>query len=266
MRGVSILLIGIAVTSVTLLAQTPANPSAQPPSASPTFEVVSIKRNITGGQESMVAHPGGRLTATNLPVLNLIRTTYQLQDDQIHGGPEWISTERFDIMATAKADTPLPQLGPMLKALLVERFKLAVHSEHRELPIFALVSLRGNGRRAPGLRETACPALDVDLNQPQPQRCVNISYGRGRLTLRGMPLSQLLPFLGPAVNRTIVDQTGLDGRYDIDLTWTPELSPTAPEAVSIFTALQEQLGLKLESAQGPVEVLVIDHVERPAEN
>jgi uncharacterized protein (TIGR03435 family) len=81
-----------------------------------------------------------------------------------------------------------------------------------------------------------------------------------------MPLSQLLLFLGSAVNRTIVDKTALDGRYDIDLTWTPELSSTAPEAVSIFTALQEQLGLKLESAQGPVEVLVIDHVERPTEN
>jgi uncharacterized protein (TIGR03435 family) len=260
------LLIGIAVASVTLVAQTPANPSAQTPSATPTFEVVSIKRNITGGRETMVAHPGGRLTATNLPLRFVIRATYQLQDDQIQGGPEWISTERFDIEAKAEADTPLTQLGPMLQALLVERFKLAVHSEQRELPIFALVTLRENGRRAPGLRDTACPALDVDLSQPQPQRCADISQGRGRLTLRGMPLSQLLPFLAPVVNRTIVDKTALDGRYDIDLTWTPELSSTAPEAVSIFTALQEQLGLRLESTKGPVDVLVIDRVERPTEN
>ena len=267
MRRVSILLVGIAAASVTLVAQTPANPAAQTPSLSPTFDVVSIKRNITGGRESMVAHPGGRLTATNLPLRSLIRATYQLQDDQIHGGPEWISTERFDIEAKAEADTPLTQLGPMLIALLVERFKLAVHSEQRELPIFALVSLRGNGQRAPGLRDTACSvALDVDLSRPQTERCANVSQGRGRLTLRGMPLSQLLLFLGPAVNRTIVDQTTLDGRYDIDLTWTPELSSTAPETVSIFTALQEQLGLKLESTKGLVEVLVIDHVEPPTEN
>src|SRR5688572_26873352 len=157
MRRYSILLIGIAVASVTLLAQTPANPSAQTPSASTAFDVVSIKRNITGGRETMVAHPGGRLTATNLTLRSLIRATYQLQDDQIHGGPEWISTERFDVEAKPEADTPLAQLGPMLRALLVERFKLAVHSEQRELPIFALVSLRGNSQRAPGLRDTACP-------------------------------------------------------------------------------------------------------------
>ena len=267
MRRYPIVLIGIAVASVTLAAQIPANSSAQTPSASPTFDVVSIKRNITGGRESMVAHPGGRLTATNLPLRSLIRATYQVQDDQIYGAPEWISTERFDIDAKPEVDTPLIQLGPMLKTLLVDRFKLAVHSEQRELPIFALVSLRGSGQRAPGLRDTACPvALDVDLSRPQTERCANVSQGPGRLTLRGMPLSQLLLFLGPAVNRTIVDKTALDGRYDIDLTWTPELSSTAPEAVSIFTALQEQLDLKLESAQGPVEVLVIDHVERPTEN
>jgi uncharacterized protein (TIGR03435 family) len=267
MRPVSILLIGIACASVTLVAQTPANPSAQTPLASPVFDVVSIKPNVTGGRETMVAHPGGRLTATNLPVRALIRTTYQLQDDQILGGPEWMSTERFDIEAKPDADTPLTELGPMLRALLVDRFKLAVHNEQRELPVFALVSLRGNGQGAPGLRDTACPvSLEVDLSRPQTERCANVSQGRGRLTLRGMPLAQQLLFLGPAVNRTIVDKTMLDGRYDIDLTWTPELSATAPDAVSVFTALQEQLGLKLESAQGPVDVLVIDHVERPTEN
>jgi uncharacterized protein (TIGR03435 family) len=251
---VPLLVVGLAVASARLLAQTPAAPS---------FEVASIKR-ATGGRESMVAQPGGLLTVTNLPLRFVIRTALQLQDDQIQGGPAWISTERFDITARAAADTPLTQLPAMIKALLVERFKLAVHTEQRELPLFALVALPGTGRSAPGLRNTECPALDVDLSRPQ--RCVNISQGRGRLTLRGMPISQLLPFLAPAVNRTIVDRTALDGRYDIDLTWTPELSPTTPEGVSIFTALQEQLGLKLESTRGPVEVLVIDHAELPTEN
>jgi uncharacterized protein (TIGR03435 family) len=255
MRRVLLLLVGIAVVSVTVLAQTPAGPS---------FEVASIKRSAHGGQESLVAQPGGGLTGTSIPLRFLIRTAYQLQDDQILGGPEWISAERFDLTAKPEGNAPLTRLVPMLKALLAERFKLAVHIEQRELPIFTLVALPGNGRRAPGLRATACPAPDIDLSRPE--RCANISQGRGRLTLRGMPLSQLLPFLAPAVNRTIVDKTALDGRYDIDLTWTPELSSTAPEAVSIFTALQEQLGLKLESTKGPVEVLVIDHVERPTEN
>jgi uncharacterized protein (TIGR03435 family) len=266
MRRVSLCRASVAIASVTLLAQTPASPSAQTPPATAAFDVVSIKRSAAGGQESMVAHPGGQLTATSLPLRFLIRATYQVQDDQIQGGPEWISTERFDVMAKAEANTPLPQLVPMLKALLRDRFKLVVHSEQRELPMFALVALPGNGRRGPGLRDTACAALDIDLNRPQQQRCANISQGRGRLTLRGMPLSQLLPFLAPVVNRTVVDRTALDGRYDIDLTWTPELSSTAAEAVSIFTALQEQLGLKLESTKGPVDVLVIDHVERPTEN
>src|SRR5687768_799593 len=144
MRRVPVLLVSLALAPVSVRAQTPAPPS---------FEVVSIKRNTAGGQESMVAHPGGRLTATNLPLRSLIRATYQLQDDQIHGGAEWISTERFDIDAKPEADTPLTQLGPMLRALLVERFKLAVHSEQRELPIFALVAVRANGPRAPGLRD-----------------------------------------------------------------------------------------------------------------
>src|SRR5687768_17536903 len=255
MRRVPALLVGLAITSVTLLAQTPTSAS---------FEVASIKRNTDGGRETMVGQPGGHLTATNTTLRSVIRAAFQLQDDQILGGPEWISTERFDITARAEAGTPFTQLGPMMKALLADRFKLAVHSEQRELPIFELVSVPGKGQRAPGLRDTACPDLELDLNRPE--RCVNISQGRGRLTLRGMPLSQLLPFLGPAVNRTIVDKTGLDGRYDIDLTWTPELSPTTPDGVSMFTALQEQLGVKLESARGPGDVLVIDPVERPTEN
>jgi hypothetical protein len=133
----------------------------------------------------------------------------------------------------------------MLRTLLADRFKLTTHTEKRELPVFALERSRRDGSFGPGLRSTACPDLAIDLTKPQP--CVNISTGVGSLTVRGMPFNQFTPYLSPYVNRVIVDRTGLDGRYDIELKWTPESpaqgrgsnEPPAPDpnAVSIFTAL-----------------------------
>lgn len=261
----------LVIAPLALVAQ-----STGPAPQATEFEVASVKRHTSDDPRIMlVALPGGRFTALNIPLRMLIRTVYQLQDDQIVG-PNWIASDRFDI--EAKADDPGlpgPQFLVRLQALLAQRFGLVAHRETRDLPIYAVVRSRRDNALGPGLRPTACPALDEDLKSPQ--RCANISTGNGRLTLRGMPLAQFLPFLAQQVNRVVVDRTGLAERYDIELTWTPEpqtrglqAGPDAalgdPNALSIFTALQEQLGLKLDSTRGPVEVLVIDKVDQPTPN
>ena len=242
------------------------------------FEVASVKLHTSADQRMMmVAQPGGRFVALNIPLRMLIRTAYQLQDDQIVGGPRWLATDRFDIEARA-ADTGAaihPQLLVMLQSLLADRFKLTTHREKRELQVFALERARSDGPLGPGLRLTACPDLEEDLRRLQ--RCANIQTGLGSLSVKGMPFNQFTPYLSPYVNRVVIDRTGLDARYDIDLKWTPDpqgLAPGAgpeppagdPNAVSIFTAIQEQLGLKLHAARDMVEVLVIDTLEQPTPN
>ena len=242
------------------------------------FEVASVKLHTSDDLGMyMVAQPNGRFVAANIPLRLLIRTAYQLQEDQIIGGPDWLATDRFDIDARAPqalVATLYSQLGDMLRGLLADRFRLTTHPDKRELPVFALVRTRRDGSLGPGLRATACPDFAIDLSRPQP--CTNIQTGAASLTIRGMPLNQFMPYLAQRVNRVIVDRTGLDGRYDIDLKWTPEPAPQAraggepaasdPNAVSIFTALQEQLGLKLDSTRETVDVIVIDTLERPTPN
>jgi bla regulator protein blaR1 len=253
-----------------------------------TFEVASVKPHKSDDQRvTMVAQPGGRFTATNITLPFLIRTAYRLQDDQISGGPDWLASDRFDIVAKAEDSVPPTQLLSMIQTLLADRFKLALHHDTKELPIYALVLARSDGTLGSQLRRNDCvrddtrrPTPPPDATQPPP--CGSISNGFGRLTLRGTPLAQVLQFLSPAVNRVVVDRTGLIGNFDLDLTWMPNNLPQRapgtpadqpirvngvdvdPNGPSIFTAVQEQLGLKLESTKGPVDVLVIDHVEQPA--
>ena len=258
-------------------------PGAQAPPAqtpSPAFEVASVKPNKSVDQRVvMVAEPNGRFMATNIRLPFLIRTANQLQDYQIAGGPDWLNSDRFDIVA--KADDPAfpGDLLARLRSLLADRFKLTSHSETRELPVYALVRARKDGTLGPRLRPTECP-------EPPRAPCANVSNGAGRLTLRAAPMSQIVQFLSPSVNRVIIDRTTLSGNFDVDLEWTPDQLrdfkaspdlppgtlpqlngvPFDPNGPSIFTAVQEQLGLKLESTRGPIDVLVIDHVEHPTED
>ncbi len=232
------------------------------------FEVASVKPSENPAMMFVVL-PGGRLTARSVPLRFIIRTAYQLQNDQIIGGPEWLDRDRFDLTARATDPaTPVRDALWMLQTLLADRFKLTVHREQRELPVYALVVGRPVGS-APGLRPTVCPDPEIDLREQRP--CANIANPRNALNLRGMPVAQLLPMLAAIVNRVIIDRTELTGRYDMELTWTPEPpaapagapAPTDASAPNIFTAVQEQLGLKLESTRAPIEVLVVDRVERP---
>jgi uncharacterized protein (TIGR03435 family) len=267
-----------------------------------TFEVASVKPNRSGEPRVMIrTEPGGRFTASNVPLRVLIRNAYGITEDaRIVDAPAWIASERFDIVARPPADTPplIPggSVGPMnlmLQALLDDRFRLTVHRETRELPIYALGLAGREPKIGPRFRPTAvdCVAILAKLYPPggppappppftpgQPPPCGSTG-GPGQIIAQGMTMTQLASNLSLRVSRVVADRTGLTGNFDINLEWMPDQfqgagplgalpgAPPPPSAdttgPSIFTALQEQSGLKLESTKGPVEVLVIDRVEQP---
>jgi uncharacterized protein (TIGR03435 family) len=268
----------------TLRAQTAAEPSKPP-----AFEVASVKPNTSGdGRVLMMPQPGGRLSLVNVPLKLMIRNAYRLQDFQIVGGPDWMSTARYDVVAKAGTGNPSQEeLQLMLRSLLADRFKLTAHPDKREMPTYAMVLARNDGRLGKELKKSdadcAGPVTAPAAPPPPGQmpRC-GFVLGFGNLKARGSTLAALASSLSTFAGRIVVDQTGLPGGFDVDLTWTPDNLPrpqgggdqpvtvngTAidPNGPSLFTALQEQLGLKLESAKGPVEVLVIDRAEKPAED
>ncbi len=276
-------------------AQTPA-----PPAASPTFEVASVKANKSGeGFIRFGLMPGGRFNAINAPVRELIRFAYNLQNFQIEGGPSWINSDRFDVTAKAEGDVPPTAPGTtgpiqlMMRALLAERFKLVVHNETKEVPIYALVLARPDGKLGPKIEVSTvdCAALFAARRGggPPPAPPVpgerppcGLFMGMGSIAGGNSTMTQLAQVLGPRVNRIVVDKTGLKGQYGFNLDFTPDqmpnmppgalppgaipLPPVDPNGPSLFTALQEQLGLKLDSQRGPVETLVIDKIEQPTED
>jgi uncharacterized protein (TIGR03435 family) len=294
--------IGFA-TAIVVRGQT--QPPAADAATGAVFEVASVKANKSGDNRIGIGFaPGGRFRATNVPVRELISAAYgtpqPLPAFQISGGPKWIETERFDIVAKAPGD---PQPGPdgppremfmMLRNLLAERFQLAVHREAKEMPIYALVLARGDGKLGAQLRPatTDCAALMASLRargaQPAPpppgERIpCGMRMFPGNLSGGSASMTQLSNVLARFVSRTVIDRTGLSGNYDIDLQWTPDQLPQGlgrgetppgapampaidPNGPSIFTAVQEQLGLKLESTKGPVDVLIVDRVEHPTED
>jgi uncharacterized protein (TIGR03435 family) len=246
------------------------------------FEVATVKPNKSGSENSSVRlQPGGRITATNIPLRALLRTVYEVQDFQLVGGPDWLNVDRFDIEAKAGRDFPPQAAGPaieliaMMRNLLAERFKLVVHRGTQELPVFALLVARGDGKLGPQLRRSDIdceelarakmkppPAPAPTAADPRPVAPCGVRRANGRVTVRAGTMAQLASTLSGPASRFVEDRTGLPGFFDIDLEWAPDQTADT-SGPSLFTALQEQLGLKLESTRAPVEVLVIDHVERP---
>ena len=264
----------IVVTAL-LVAATAVAVSAQRPS----FEVATIKRNTTvnsGGGGGMA--PGGRFRMVNVDVQTLIliayRTGTQLFPSQVIGVPDWASSEYYDITAKVGDDLagkPMPELFRLqpllLQSLLEDRLKLKLHKESRETARYRLVVAGSDGALGPQLRKA-----DVDC-AAAPQRC-GVQAAPGRFVAGSVPISALISFLAPNQQRVVVDRTGLEGRYSITLEWTPDRAPLPlggdvpppSDKPPLVTALQDQLGLKLESERGPVDVLVIEHVERPTED
>jgi len=198
-----------------------------------------------------------------------LATAYQVRDFQISGVPGWIDSERYDIEAKADGKTGPKQMAePMLQALLQERFKLKVHRETKELPIYVLTVAK-SGLKIQPAKEGSCvtpePGKPAAPGQRQSAFCGFHVIGRGRYDATYTTAPALATDLSVLLRRTVVDETALTEAFDVHLRFAPEDAPDS-NSPSIFTTVQEQLGLKFESGKGPVEVLVIDQVEKPSEN
>jgi uncharacterized protein (TIGR03435 family) len=243
----------------------------------PQFEIASIRPAQPDTPPSFGVGNGGGGGA-NVTLKTLIAFAYQLQEYRILGGPGWISSDRFNIEArAADRTTPPEQLKLMLQSLFADRFKLSVHREIKKSNVYNLVVAKGG----PKIKLSA-DQTPTDINGPAPTGAGPnhgaIRLGAGSMIGNAVPLSRFANLLSQRLDRVVIDKTNLTGRFDIRLQWTSDLgeNPLSPtglplpaepgDAPSIFVAIQEQLGLKLEAAKGPVEFLVIDHVEKPSEN
>ncbi len=277
--------IAIALALLGLRATTHSQAPAPAPAASrPVFEVASIRQNKSGADGASVrVQPGGRLNVTNNSLRNIVRNAYNVQNFQIVGGPDWFNNDRWDIVAKAEGDAAGPQLIVMLRNLLADRFKLVVHTEMRETPVYAVVLARSDGRLGPQLRPSTvdCAALLASFKEKKetPPNTINGRPSCGTRTQAGTmmttatTMADFVRNLAPIAGRPIVDRSGLTGTFDIDLTWAPDqqgppgtTTPPDGDRPSLVTAVQEQLGLKLDSQRLPFETLVIDSVDRPTED
>jgi uncharacterized protein (TIGR03435 family) len=229
----------------------PAASARSVPTARPEFEVASIKPHITDDGTPRVSMKGDqrRINDTNVTVRSLIRQAYGLKVYPLSGPSDALSTERYDIVATVLGDASKERTALMLQSLLAERFKLVLHRETKELPVYALV-----------VGKTGIKVREVQDDGGAPE----IGSGGGhQIRAHHISMKALASSLQAYIGDPIVDTTGLGGLYDLNLDFTPDESMSA-DGENIFEAIQRQLGLKLERRKGPVEVVVIDHVERLA--
>lgn len=267
-----------AANGQTGAAQSSSKPSTvTSPAPAPVFDVAAIHQNKTdqSGHSHIISSPfDGHFRAINVSPMSLVRWAFEMPETRILSAPGWMNSTMFNIDAEADSsvDAQMRALTSeegkarkqrMFQALLADRFKLAAHTETRELPIYALVVAKS------GPRFGAIQANGTTINS-----------GNGHIEVQGSnSVALLAEELAENVGRVVVDKTGIEGRYDLTLRWTPdsgaapglsasERTTSAPDSSgpSIFAALQEQLGLKLESQKGPVQVLVVDHIEMPSEN
>ena len=284
----TLLAIAAVASTIATAAQSPAPP------AKSTFDVASIKRNRDGGPVSGLRRfPGGRFEATNIQLAALISFAYQLQPFELIGGPPWLMDDRWNVVARIDGDPPpMPpgQFDAMMiatQALLADRFKLVVRRETREIPVYHLVRANRDERLGEGIRRSSVDCLAIQRatddaakggppapNPNTPDRVVcGLRVGIGRIQFGGRPLSMLTNVLTGMTQRRVVERTGLTGDWEFDISFTPpspppgiELPPPDPDAASLFTVLQEQLGLKLEAARLPMPVMEVERVEPPVED
>jgi uncharacterized protein (TIGR03435 family) len=252
------------------------------PSSEARFDVVSVKRSSPDAVGSVISGPTpGQFTARNVPLNALIRYVYGLREYQLVGGPSWVRSEHFDVVGKYPNDEARKNVQAMVRATLEERFKLKTHIDKREGPIYELVLARSDGKLGPQLHE---PRVDCASYLAARRKGEETSFGAGPgekvapclavqavdgddsvITANNRTMGQLATMLSSPAGRKVIDRTGLTREFDFELRWTAALAPNgqSADAVSLFTALQEQLGLKLESGRGPIDVHVIDSAERP---
>lgn len=250
----------------------------QGPQSPTRFEVASVKVNRSGdGGRMLGPAPGGRFVATNVTLRQLIAFAFGVSNARsemlVVDGPRWLDTDRFDVQAVATGgDLPRGRTGPVVRALLADRFRLQAHRETRDRPIYDLVVDRPDTNPGPGLRRSTvdcnrggATAAGTTTSRP---RCGLLS-APGSLTGLAVTLPQFAEALAPFAGRVIVDRTGMEQAFDIEFKWAAEqasapavegTSPAPADVPGLFTALKEQLGLKLEDARGPVDVVVVDAV------
>ena len=261
------------------------------------FEVVSLKPfDVSGGALARSNTTPGRFNFAGLPLRLLVGQGLRAPLDRIFGWPDWIDTERYTVAAKMPDGAPQAALFVMIENLLKDRFKLVTHRETRELPVYNLVLSRSDRRLGPAFKESSaeCQAeltarLDaarrgapMPTTPPADADCGRVQLGLGTVSMKGTQMVPLANFLVQIVGRPVIDRTGLSSFYDLTLKWAPDAGgnpapfglpagvlpqapqpPADPDAPTIFTAVQEQLGLKLEAGRGPVEVVVIDRLEKP---
>lgn len=263
-------------------------PIAQAQSQAPTrlqFDVASVKPDESGRAGSdgfQVAY--GTLTVRNVSLKMLIQAAYRTQGPRILGGPTWLSSDRYDVIAKGPATANKEQVWLMLQSLLADRFKVHLHSESKDLPIYELQVAKG-GPKLPKRDDSDCG--DASSPDPSGRLSVNpcgalVSFWApqgGVIQGQKVGIPELANTLTAFVDRPVVDRTGLRGTFDVELRWTPDdyhfaagqsevphVAESPEPGPSIIAAVQEQLGLKLTSVKGPIEVLVIDHAEKPTGN
>ncbi len=249
---------------------------AQSPERS--FEAVSIKRNVSGSQDLAINVPNGTaFNVGNAPMRGTIMRAYQVKN--LAGVPPWVDDERYDIVAKSPGKPSVDEVSAMLRTMLEDRFKLVGHIEQREIPVYALTVARPGH---PGLKRVAldCDAIraarDAAITTGQkPPAAANgatlcaYTWMGTTIASGGIPMQTFAGLLDYVAGRVVVDRTNLAGRYEFSVRFTPSGSPTAGRAddpPDLFTAIEEQLGLRLEAARAPVDTLVIDHIERPTAN
>jgi uncharacterized protein (TIGR03435 family) len=266
------------------------------------FDAVSIKRNTSNAPGNFVGSRGaGRFEATNAKLALLFGIVFGVREEFIIGAPGWFASDRFDVVATMPGGATPAQRSEMIRAMLADRFKLVAHRETRQVPVYDLILARADGRLGPDMKksELDCAAINkaarsappaLPTGPPSPgdvSRCNPRMFTSSNrvnvMNVDGLSMPMLVRMIEPSLSRPLIDRTGLAGDYDVRLRFVPEpgssrgtfVSPvTGPSGVTlppddvpaIFTAVQEQLGLKIDPQRGPMEVLVIDSIERPTED
>jgi uncharacterized protein (TIGR03435 family) len=249
----------------------PPPPARMAANANPAFEVATIRPSDPARPQQIITLRGAEVITTNVTVHDLINLAYWLHPKQLTGGPAWTESDKFDM--TGKPDAPgqpnVDQMKMMIQKLLADRFQLKFHFEKRDLPAYAVGIAKGGAK--------------IIKSQDDPKGLPGFYFGRTAagttLTFRNSPMSQITAVLQNFLDKPVVDQSGLSERYDFTLTFTldsaqavrlggaPTSAPDNPDAApDVFAAFQQQLGLKLESTKAPVDVMVIDKIEKPSEN
>jgi bla regulator protein blaR1 len=249
--------------------------------SSTSFEAASIRRNISEETRVRFETPPRRLNVVNAPLRFVIRQAYRVPETRIIGGPEWLDKDRFDIQATAPGVRAGDTIREMLRTLLRDRFGLVMHSETREMPVYVLRTERSDGRLGRAMRPstTDCTGKTSSMVAGRVECGILVSEGPGSANLRGgaATIANFLRLLGDFLDRPVNDQSGLTGTFDFELLFTTQRSSTPGDPVpgglpavaasgdipDIFTALREQLGLKLEAQRGLAEVWIVDAAAAP---